>query len=83
MKAKLRDRQQPIESLSLGQRLRQIRNLSGRSIRDVAAAAGLSAWGLAAIETGKHNPRVTTLHKIARALGTTATKLLRVSEDAA
>jgi transcriptional regulator with XRE-family HTH domain len=59
------------EGLRLGPRLKQVRLLKGLTLRQLADAAACSESLLSKIENGRNNPSVTTLHKIAAALGTT------------
>lgn len=54
---------------NVGQRVRQLRSESGWSIRALAEASGLSANTLSLIENGKISPSVSTLHRVAQALG--------------
>lgn len=54
--------------LGLEARIRRTRQLKGRSLREVAARAGLSAATLSNIETGKKVPDLRELTKIAAAL---------------
>jgi DNA-binding XRE family transcriptional regulator len=51
-----------------GSQFRRIREASGRSLRDVAAASGLSPAGLSQIESGAQNPNVRSLQALAVAL---------------
>lgn len=56
------------EPFSVGNRLRELRLERGLSLRDVAKAASVSASLLSQIESGKVNPSVASLSKIAAAL---------------
>jgi transcriptional regulator with XRE-family HTH domain len=58
-------------SLRLGRRLKHVRTLKGLTLKQLADAAACSESMLSKIENGRNNPSVTTLHKIATALGTT------------
>jgi transcriptional regulator with XRE-family HTH domain len=57
------------ESVDVGSRLRQLREAQGLSMRGLAARSGLSANALSMIERGKTSPSVSTLYKLADALG--------------
>lgn len=52
----------------VGQRLRQARDARGLNLHELARLCGISAPALSLIETGKRDPRLTTLSKIAAAL---------------
>lgn len=58
---------------SVGQRVRQLRIENSWSIRALAEASGLSANTLSLIENGKISPSVSTLHRVAQALGVSIT----------
>lgn len=60
-------------SVDVGSRLRQLREARKLSMRGLAAASGLSANALSMIERGKTSPSVSTLHKLADALGVSIT----------
>jgi len=51
------------------QKVRNLRESKGMSTRNLARAAGVSTETIYSIEHGKRLPSVTTLTKIARALG--------------
>ncbi|MDP0930180.1 helix-turn-helix transcriptional regulator [Paracoccus onubensis] len=51
-----------------GHRLRQARLARGLNLHQLARLTGISAPALSLIETGKRDPRLTTLGKIATAL---------------
>ena len=59
-------RQRPVD---VGERLRAIRRLRGRTLREVADAAGLSESFVSQVERGRTNVTVSTLQRIASALG--------------
>lgn len=65
----------PILSL-LGARVRALRTERSLTLRELAAAAGLSERFLVSLETGRANISVTKLDALARALGTTASALI-------
>ena len=56
-------------SVDVGTRLRQLREERKLSMRGLAAASGLSANALSMIERGKTSPSVSTLYKLADAMG--------------
>lgn len=56
-------------SVDVGRRLRELREAKGISMRTLAAQSGLSANALSMIERGKTSPSVSTLYKLADALG--------------
>jgi transcriptional regulator with XRE-family HTH domain len=60
---------QEAHSVDVGTRLRQLREQRNLSMRALAAASGLSANALSMIERGKTSPSVSTLYKVADALG--------------
>ncbi len=56
-------------SVDVGVRLRELRTAHNISMRGLATASGLSANALSMIERGKTSPSVSTLYKVADALG--------------
>lgn len=56
-------------SVDVGGRLRQLREERKLSMRTLATASGLSANALSMIERGKTSPSVSTLYKLADAMG--------------
>lgn len=60
-------------SVDIGNRLRQLRDARGISMRTLATMSGLSANALSMIERGKASPSVSTLYRIADALGIVVT----------
>lgn len=56
-------------SIDVGVRLRELREARNVSMRGLATASGLSANALSMIERGKTSPSVSTLYKLADALG--------------
>jgi transcriptional regulator with XRE-family HTH domain len=60
-------------SVDIATRLRELREEKGMSLRALAARSRLSANALSMIERGKTSPSVSTLYKIADALGVTIT----------
>jgi len=51
-----------------GKRIRETRGAQGLSLEQLARLTGISAPALSLIETGKRDPRLTTLKRIADAL---------------
>ena len=60
-------------SVDVGNRLRQLREARGVSMRTLATMSGLSANALSMIERGKTSPSVSTLYRLADALGVPVT----------
>lgn len=60
-------------SVDIGQRLRELREARNISMRALATKSGLSANALSMIERGKASPSVSTLYKLADALGISIT----------
>jgi len=57
------------------QKARDLRESKGMSTRELARMAGISTETVYAIEHGKRQPSVTTLEKLANALGVAARDL--------
>ncbi len=55
--------------LPVGVRIRELRRASGRTALSVAAAAGMARSNYARLEAARHQPRLETLQRVARALG--------------
>ena len=60
-------------SINVATRLRELREARGVSMRALAAKSGLSANALSMIERGKTSPSVSTLYKLADAMGVSIT----------
>jgi transcriptional regulator with XRE-family HTH domain len=60
-------------SVDIADRLRELREERGLSMRTLAQKSGLSANALSMIERGRTSPSVSTLYKIADALGVSIT----------
>jgi len=60
-------------SVNIGERLRELREMRNISMRALATRSGLSANALSMIERGKASPSVSTLYKLADALGISIT----------
>jgi transcriptional regulator with XRE-family HTH domain len=65
--------QHDVVSVNVGERLRDLREARNISMRTLAARSGLSANALSMIERGKASPSVSTLYKLADALGVSIT----------
>jgi DNA-binding XRE family transcriptional regulator len=63
-------------AMNLGVRLRALREQRGRTIKDVAAAAGITAVSLSRIEHGHHGVRLQTAGRILQVLGYTLEDLV-------
>lgn len=68
-------------SLDVGVRLRELREAQNISMRTLAAKSGLSANALSMIERGKTSPSVSTLYKLADALGVSITAFFGVQSE--
>lgn len=58
-----------LDTMSLADRLREVRQLAGISARDASALAGLSPSHVALLETGRHRATTDTASALARAFG--------------
>jgi transcriptional regulator with XRE-family HTH domain len=70
----------PQESVAIGFHLRRERRLRKLLLKDVADATGLSVSLISKIETNKVSPSLSTLHKVAKALGTSVSALFAIEE---
>jgi len=68
-------------SVDVGSRLRELREARGISMRALATKSGLSANALSMIERGKTSPSVSTLYKLADALGVSITSFFGVQNE--
>ena len=59
-----------------GERLREIRTRKGLSQEGLAAAAGLHRTYISSVERGERNVTITTIAKLAAALGVSMTDLI-------
>ncbi len=64
-------------SIDVGSRLRELRQGIGVSMRALARMSGLSANALSMIERGRTSPSVSTLYKLASAIGVPITAFFR------
>jgi transcriptional regulator with XRE-family HTH domain len=67
-----------LQSIDVGTRLRELRQERGLSLRNLARASGLSTNALSMIERSRTSPSVSTLYKIADALGVPITAFFRL-----
>jgi transcriptional regulator with XRE-family HTH domain len=67
----------------LGRRLRARRSSQGRTLASVAMQAGLSVPYVANLENSRGNPTLSSLHRLAGALGTALSELLADPDDTA
>ena len=61
----------------LAKRIKALREQRGLSQESLAAKAGVSRGDLARLETGRHDPTVGTVEKLAKALRVKVTDLLK------
>ena len=64
-------------STKLGQNLKRIRTKKKMSQGDIARALEVHRAYISGIETGKRNPTLATIEKLAHALGVSASELLK------
>lgn len=69
------------QSVDVGQQLRRLREERSVSMRELARRSGLSANALSMIERGLTSPSVSTLNKLAGALGVPITAFFRTEPD--
>jgi len=65
----------------LGERIRSLRKATGRSQEDLAHVAEVHRTYWSDLERGTRNPTVTTLARVAKALGVALPELLTVDGD--
>ena len=65
------------DTITIGRRLRHVRRSTGRTLDDVAGAAGISGSALSLLENGKREAKLSTLVALANALGTDLSDLLQ------
>src|SRR3990170_5864589 len=68
-------------SVNIGERLRELREARNISMRTLATRSSLSANALSMIERGKTSPSVSTLYKLADALGVSITAFFGPETD--
>jgi transcriptional regulator with XRE-family HTH domain len=67
-------------ALQAGRRVRALRDARGLSLRELAAAAGVSVPMLSQVERGESSPTLAVAAKIAAGLGLSLSQLLRLDE---
>lgn len=65
------------EAIALGKRLRELRAAKGWTLEELAEAARMNELQAGHIERGATDPKLSTIRKLARAYGMTASQLLR------
>lgn len=75
------DGHQEALSVNVGARLRELREARSTSMRALAIKSGLSANALSMIERGRTSPSVSTLYKLADALGVPVTEFFAPAPD--
>lgn len=68
-------------SVNIGERLRDLREARNISMRALATRSGLSANALSMIERGRASPSVSTLYKLADALGVSITSFFSSNNE--
>jgi ribosome-binding protein aMBF1 (putative translation factor) len=63
------NRPMPLRSNSVGTRIRSKRIAQGKTLRDLAAGAGISFAYLSDVENGKKSMGLVRAHRVAKALG--------------
>src|SRR3954454_17323517 len=66
---------------ALGERLRAIRQLRRKTLKDVATGAGISESFLSQLERGRTNATIATLQRLSTALGIEVSDLFAASEQ--
>ena len=61
----------------LAMKLKELRKQRGWTQPVLAKKSGLSPGYIARVETGRHDPKLSTLVKLAKALGVTVSELLQ------
>jgi transcriptional regulator with XRE-family HTH domain len=74
------EKEEPMAPMELGQRLREVRDLRGRSLSDVASEAEISPAYLQKLEAGGvKQPSPNVLYKLAKALDLDYAELMRLA----
>ena len=68
-------------SIRVGERIRELRQVRRMSLRELARSSRLSANALSMIERGLSSPSVSTLYRVAEALGVGISRLFQVEEN--
>ncbi|HEY4428167.1 MAG TPA: XRE family transcriptional regulator [Solirubrobacteraceae bacterium] len=76
----LRNGSDPVDPAILGARVKVLREASRMSLRDLAAASGVSAPMLSQVERGETSPTLTVATRIAAGLELRLSQLLRLDE---
>lgn len=66
-----------IRKFTLGQRIRQHRKAKGMTLHELSALSGVSKGALSKLENKPSNAGLETLEKIAKALKTTVSELIK------
>ncbi|HEY7893238.1 MAG TPA: XRE family transcriptional regulator [Solirubrobacteraceae bacterium] len=74
---------EPFDGVSLGARVRALREATQLSLRDLAARSGVSAPMLSQVERGETSPTLVIAARIAAGLELRLSQLLRLDEDGA
>jgi transcriptional regulator with XRE-family HTH domain len=72
-----------VDPVTIGARVKALRESSGLSLRDLAARSGVSAPMLSQVERGETSPTLTVAARIAAGLDLRLSQLLRLDEDGA
>lgn len=67
--------------MSIGKNIRELRKLKGLTQKQLAEKAGLAVITIQGYEAGKYEPKIDTLHKIAKALDKSIILLVAGCED--
>lgn len=62
---------QPLKQQAVGDHLRRLRTRRGLSVRDLAAGTGFSASFISQVENGQASPSISSMERIAHAVGVT------------
>ena len=73
----------PLDSTTIGARVKALRESSDLSLRDLAERSGVSAPMLSQVERGETSPTLTVAARIASGLELRLSQLLRLDEDGA
>jgi transcriptional regulator with XRE-family HTH domain len=73
----------PLDPVTIGARVKALRESSGLSLRDLTERSGVSAPMLSQVERGETSPTLTVAARIAAGLELRLSQLLRLDEDGA
>ena len=65
------------DAIALGKHLRKLREAKGWTLEELGEAAGMNELQVGHIERGATDPKLSTIRKLARAYGMTASALLK------